>query len=281
MNHPFDALAGEYTSLLASVRVRPECQHEVDQVVARLLGFQSAGKYGEVSVTTGVPEAWMAASFEREGSSNFLCSPAQGDRWDRVSVNVPRGRGPFSNWADAAKDAYHLDGLDAIGASNWTIERACFEGELFNGFGYRDYHRMHSPYLWGATNIQQPGKYVRDGVFSSTEMDPQIGIVPIMIGMVRARPALAFANALPLISASAAPIVPASPMPSPIGVGGGDYGTKWIQEQLNAHGADPQIDEDGNYGRFTRQSVMAFQQSQGLTADGLAGPLTIAALQAA
>ena len=284
MQHPFDALAGEYSQLLPMMRVRPECEGLVDQVVDRLLRFQAAGDYAAVSAATGVPEAWMAASFEREASSDFRCSPAQGDRWDRPSVHVPAGRGPFpGGWPDAAKDAYHLDGLDAIGAPNWSWARACFEGELFNGFGYRDYHHEHSPYLWGATNIEQAGKYVADGKFNADTMDPQIGIVPMMVRMVQLRPSLALPDVLSVVSA--APVLPAqipTPMPAPAGVGGGDadHGALWIQQTLNALGQDPPLDDDGNYGRITRQAVSAYQAAHGLDVDGFAGPATIASLMA-
>lgn len=38
---------------------------------------------------------------------------------------------------------------------------------------------------------------------------------------------------------------------------------------------------DGTYGQLTRQAVMAFQKAQGLGRDGTAGPVTLAALEAA
>jgi lysozyme family protein len=283
MQHPAAALAGEYRSLLSMMRILPERRLQVDAVANYLLSLQAAGRYAAVSQATGVPEVWMAASFEREASSNFMRSPAQGDLWGKVSVNVPRGRGPFSSWDDAAKDAYHLDGLDAIGAANWGWARACFEGELFNGFGYRDFHHMHSPYLWGATNIQQPGKYIADGKFDPDDDDPQIGIVPMMVRMVQLRPSLRLADALNIQNDE--PVAPSQiPLPAlaPIGVGGGAgaQDALWIQQRLNAKGVDPQVIEDGSYGRITRQAVMAFQKMRRLTIDGFAGPKTIAALAA-
>ena len=281
MQHPFDALAGEYNQLLPLMRVRPECESLLDQVVDRLLGFQGAGDYAAVSALTGVPEIWMASSFEREASSDFRLSPAQGDPWNKISVHVPAKRGPFASWAAAAEDAYHLDGLDAIGAPNWSWARACFEGELFNGFGYRDFHHMHSPYLWGGSNIQQPGKYVGDGKFDPDEMDPQLGIVPMMVRLVQIKPALALPDSF-TVSTDSAAAIPA-PLPAPVGVGGGDaeHNTLWIQQTLNALGETPPIADDGSYGKQTKRAVMAFQQAHGLEVDGFAGPQTIAALIAA
>ena len=43
---------------------------------------------------------------------------------------------------------------------------------------------------------------------------------------------------------------------------------------------DPPLDDDGNYGRITRQAVSAYQAAHGLDVDGFAGPATIASLMA-
>jgi putative chitinase len=53
---------------------------------------------------------------------------------------------------------------------------------------------------------------------------------------------------------------------------------KALQQQLKDLGFDPN-GVDGNFGPGTRAAVIAFQQSKGLQADGIAGPATLAALQ--
>lgn len=53
-----------------------------------------------------------------------------------------------------------------------------------------------------------------------------------------------------------------------------------LQQALQALGFDPGT-VDGKYGAATEQAVTAFQQSKDLAADGIAGPKTIAAINAA
>src|SRR5216684_5550404 len=50
-----------------------------------------------------------------------------------------------------------------------------------------------------------------------------------------------------------------------------------LQQKLKDLGFDPNA-VDGDFGPGTRDAVIAFQQSNGLQADGIAGPATLAAL---
>jgi len=288
MQHPYEVLALEYGTLLAAMHVDPGREHELAAraVVVRELGERHRDEWAEVAAKTGVPRLWGLASFERESSSDYSRSPAQGDRWDRVSVNVPRGLGPYQDWGDACVAAYGIDQLDKVGAPNWTWARGCYEGELYNGFGPRA-HGRRTGYLWSWTNIYTGGKYVADGKWDPDTQDQQCGMVPMMAALVRLDASLALADALPAPSTPPAGAAGAGrqvppPASVPIGVGGGpagDNAAEWLQAALNHLGADPQLVVDGCYGRHTRRAVRAFQAAHGLAPDGLVGPLTLSALR--
>lgn len=279
MQHPFAVLAPEYTSLLSSMQITRLA--EIDAVVQSrkrplpLLTLIGLSRYKPGCDETGVPQIVAAASFEREAGSNFALSPAQGDPINRKSVHVPAGRGPYPDWTSAQVDAYRVDQLDQVGTANWSWERACYEEELFNGFGYRAYG-VHSPYLWAGTNIYTRGKYVADRRFDRNAVDTQLGVIPMMVRIVQLRPDLALPVPLPTAAVTPPAAGPLPPQKAPIGL----HDAAALQGSLNTLGADPQLMVDDNYGRATRHAVMAFQKASGLTVDGLAGPQTWAAIDA-
>ena len=93
---------------------------------------------------------------------------------------VPKGRGPFNSWEDAAVDAISgessrwktlLYGSTDIGDILYALER-------YNGTGYIKGagKSENSPYLWACSNINDDkGKYVSDGKFdpnASTQETP-------------------------------------------------------------------------------------------------------------
>ena len=281
MQHPFEVLAPEYQDLLSKCVIDPGREPELRSrcgVILDRAQTTHGAEWRSVTDATGVPLLWGVPSNEREDSSDYTRSPAQGDRWDRVSVNVPRGLGPYLNWGASAVAAYKIDHLDRVGAANWTWARACYEGELFNGFGPRN-HGKHSGYLWAWTNVYTGGKYVSDGVWDPNAHDQQCGMVPMMIMLRRLDPKLTFADSLAMVVFKPPPPIP-PPTPVPIGHGGGNdaYDAAWIQTRLILKGADPPIAVDDNFGRETRRAVAAFQARNNLEVDGIVGPRTIAEL---
>lgn len=71
-----------------------------------------------------------------------------------------------------------------------------------------------------------------------------------------------------------------NPYPEPITImkeGRSGANVKWLQWELNRHGANLKI--DGLFGPQTKLSVLLFQKDHGLTQDGIVGDITKAALK--
>lgn len=283
MKHPFEALASEYQAWVEACKPRPEKAREIEATAVRLLQAQNMKNFDEVRAKIDVPQVVQATICYRENNCDFSRSPAQGDPWSRISVRVPKGRGPFKSWIDAAIDAWTIcDDLAElpIGVKNWSMALACWKWEGYNGFGYRS-RGLRSPYVVGGTNLQQPGKYIADGVWDAHHMDGQLGCLPIAQAMIRLNPKLSIGKAAVVAAVEVIPPV----QPVPVGVGGagpdGVWQTEEIQAALNALGFGP-LKVDGSYGRLTRAAVREFQKSKKLSVDGIAGTKeTLPALEAA
>lgn len=166
--------------------IKPAKAAAVRDFVSRAM--RGKGHYLEAEKDTGVPWWWIAIAAERESGQDFSRSLAQGDRWDRRSVHVPAGRGPFNSWREAAYDALvTLKKLDRV--QDWRLEKALYYQEQFNGWGYH-WKGLASPYIWGGTNIQQAGKYVADGDFNPHVWDQQLGCAAMLRGLMDMDPSI-------------------------------------------------------------------------------------------
>lgn len=139
-------------------------------------------QYLQVETRTGVPWTLVAVLHRRESDANFNTYLGNGDPLRRKTTHVPKGRGPFASFVEGAIDALKIDGLSSV--IDWRLEKMLYYAEIFNGTGYNA-HGLPSPYIWGGTNIQKPGKYVADGVFDSHAMDQQPGCAPILAMIAR------------------------------------------------------------------------------------------------
>jgi len=139
-------------------------------------------RYREVERITGVPWFVIAVIHQREASQRWDRSIAQGDPWDKVSIHVPKGRGPFTSWQEAALDALKHCAPYAANWTNWTPGGAMTLLELYNGLGYFC-KGLPSPYVWSGTDQYKRGKYVADGVFDPNVIDKQLGCAGLILAM--------------------------------------------------------------------------------------------------
>ena len=272
MDHPFQTLEPEYAHLLSTAKItRPQIVSAGVDEIERVLE-----SYEATAAVTKIPAAWIGPTDCREDDCNPNRGIGQGDPWNRISVHVPRGEGPFASKAIADQFYLHYDKIDVLrGSAAWTLPYSCWSWESWNGFGPRAHGRL-SGYLWACMDVYDTaafgghglgGKYVADGVWDPNEVDPQPGAVVLYLELVRRHPSLAIGGPLPEIAPPAPSIIPAPP---PQGVH--DAGA--LQAALNKLGASPPLVVDDSFGRMTRRAVEAFQGSHGLTEDGLAGPQT-------
>lgn len=178
-------LRQEYLDLANSMIVTKESL--VLATAQKLL--KSVDRYLAIQKLTNVPAAFIMCVHERESSGNFSTYIGNGQLLNRVTTIEPIGHGPFASFEDGCVDAFQHEGLGKIPLSEWDEAGLCWWMEKYNGFGYRN-HGIRSPYLWGGTNHQQAGKYVRDGVLDPSVMDPQLGGMAVYAEIIKLRPDL-------------------------------------------------------------------------------------------
>ncbi len=151
-------------------------------------------RYRALAATTGVPWWFMGILHLMECSCSFKRHIHNGDPLAARTVTVPAGR-PVGvampcTWEASAVDAFELHGwlADQVrrlgdGTADWTLAAVLWRFEAWNGFGYR--HRgLRSPYLWAGSTLEQPGRYVSDGVWDGAAWSKQIGAAVVLKQMV-------------------------------------------------------------------------------------------------
>jgi lysozyme family protein len=170
-------------------------------VAAQLVAPAAKARYRVVEAKTGVPWAFIAVIHERECSQDWMGSLAQGDPWNRVSVHVPAGRGPFKSWEDAAVDALTNCAPYAARNKDWSIGGTLTLLEEYNGLGYAS-RGVPSPYVWSGTDQYRSGKYIRDGVYDPDAVDSQLGCAGLLMAMMTLDRSIGFDGKTPPVVTS-------------------------------------------------------------------------------
>lgn len=168
---------------LTAMKINASRLSEVTRTAKRLVTGRA--RYEAVEARTGVPWWFVAVLHERESGGDFKTYLGNGQPLNRVTTKVPKGRGPWASFEDGCLDALQYEGYTKV--SDWSIEHTLWLAEKYNGLGYAN-RGLPSPYIWGATNIQRPGKYreIKDSSgkyvsrFYPLEMDTQIGVAPML-----------------------------------------------------------------------------------------------------
>jgi lysozyme family protein len=156
---------------------------QIEAMAAKIRANRS--RYDAVSAKTGVPWDVIAVIHSRESSCNFAGVLHNGEHiigTGRKTKLVPKGRGPFSTWEEAAIDALVNCAPYAGKNKDWSLGNTLDLLESYNGLGYRK-RGLPSPYLWAGTDQYTSGKYVADGKFDPNVVDQQLGAAAILIAL--------------------------------------------------------------------------------------------------
>jgi lysozyme family protein len=182
---PIDSktLSPENELLFSKAIIEPSRVSELERAV-ELIKTNKA-RYQSVEAATRVPWFAVALVHFAQTAGDFTTNLHNGETLNRVTVTVPKGRGPFKNWEESATDALTIAGwTDASPDGFLNVGRLLFKIEGFDGFGYHRFG-VRSPFLWGCTNLYTGGKYVADGVFDPNAKAKQCGAAALLKLLMR------------------------------------------------------------------------------------------------
>jgi lysozyme family protein len=170
-----------HLELIKDLKIDPDKIDDVDFLVKQYIDIKE--RYALVKSFTNVPSDVLFAIHYRESSLNFKGVLHNGEfilGTGRKTKLVPKGRGPFSTWEEAAIDAMEIEKNKF--PKVWDMEGKLSFCEAYNGLGY--FHMdVSSPYVYAFTNAYKSGKYIRDGVYSSAAIDKQCGCAAIILAI--------------------------------------------------------------------------------------------------
>ena len=149
--------------------------------------LKNKSQYQAVESSSNVPWYVVGITHGLEASFDFDSCLHNGQPWNKITTMVPRGRGPWKSWIDAAVDAVKYDKLNEIEFD--CIEKCLFAFEKYNGFGY-EMRGKPSPYLYAGSNQYVSGKFIEmpffPSYYSESTVSKQIGAAVILKKLIMA-----------------------------------------------------------------------------------------------
>lgn len=169
---------GPLSLMFESLEIRQGWKDAANSAANKILKGKS--QYQIVAQEAGIPWFVVGLIHLLEGNCNFATHLHNGDSLNARTVNVPKGRPksgkpPFT-WNESALDALQYDSMKP---PMTDLETILYRLEKFNGLGYRK-KGINSPYLWSGSQHYTSGKYVSDGVWSSTAVSKQVGAAVVL-----------------------------------------------------------------------------------------------------
>lgn len=177
-----ELLTKEYEYLFSICTINGNKKLEVEKICKKIL--LNKNKYVAVEEKIGTPWYFVAAIHCREASLNFNTYLGNGDPLNKVSVHVPKGRGPFPTWEAGAIDALNFEGYSNL--KDWSLGATFRRMEGYNGWGYRTGRLQGttplnaSPYIYGFTPFYQKGRAIEDHSWYPDSADNNAGCMAIL-----------------------------------------------------------------------------------------------------
>ena len=173
---PDEGTAPWYRRMFVACETNPDKVTQVKNTIALI--EKGMPQYLDVAkrMNAANPEVFadiLGAIHFKEASCDFRGVLHNGEKivgTNKKTTIVPKGRGPFATWADAAVDAINIESgrWKALLGGSTDIGDILYAMERFNGTGYITGagRSETSPYLWACSNVNDGrGKYVSDGKF--------------------------------------------------------------------------------------------------------------------
>ena len=171
--------ANMYSSAQVTAKFAATLQAHVNTILKNISTYRMIAYYSKV------PWQLVACLHMRESTLNFTRhlhegSPLTG-RTRFVPIGYPRkgpANGKVYSFVESAVDAL-VTVKELHKWTDWSVAGMLYIAELYNGAGYIKNNRSN-PYLWSGTQHYTGGKYVRDGVYSSSAIDGQLGVAVLL-----------------------------------------------------------------------------------------------------
>jgi lysozyme family protein len=150
------------------------------QAAKRIIANEA--EYRQVESWTGVPAVFVGLVHHMEADCDLDRQVLNGEPVQSQTVNVPTGRGPWVTFGHSGFDIFqrrdYCRFAESIETTGWYLEK-------WNGWGYAKQGK-DSPYLFAGTRYGEGvGKYTSDRVYDPDAVSGQVGAYAVLAALIK------------------------------------------------------------------------------------------------